>query len=75
MLADNGNQAVIMGTNQLSQLGLTVRDLMECQMSLSSFTNSIVQIVGALFVRVTGSDTQQKVWITNKLCYVGGWTE
>ena len=35
MLADTGSQAVIMGTNQLGQLGLTVRDLMQCAMSLS----------------------------------------
>ena len=70
MLADTGSQAVIMGANQLGQLGLTVRDLMECEMSLSGVTNSSVQIVGALFVHVTGSDTQQKVWTTTQLCYV-----
>ena len=70
MLADTGSQAVIMGTNQLGQLGLTVRDLMDCEMSLSGVTNSSVQIIGALFVRVTGSDTQQKVWTTTQLCYV-----
>ena len=35
MLADTGSQAVIMGTNQLGQLGLTVRDLMQCARSLS----------------------------------------
>ena len=35
MLADTGSQAVIMGTNQLGQLGLTVRDLMQCAMSLT----------------------------------------
>ena len=27
-------------------------------------------MVDALFVRVTGSDTQQKVWTTTQLCYV-----
>ena len=70
MLADTGSQAVIMGTNQLGQLGLTVRDLMECEMSLSGVTNSSVQIIGALFVRISGSDTQQKVWTTTQLCYV-----
>ena len=35
MLADTGSQAVIMGTNQLGQLGLTVRDLMQCALSLT----------------------------------------
>ena len=35
MLADTGSQAVIMGTNQLGQLGLTVRDLMQCAMTLT----------------------------------------
>ena len=70
MLADTGSQAVIMGTNQLGQLGLTVWDLLECEMSLSGVTNSSVQIIGALFVRVSGSDSQQKVWTTDQLCYV-----
>ena len=70
MLADTGSQAVIIGTNQLGQLGLTVRDLMDCEMSLSGVTNSSVKIIGALFVRVSGSDNQQKVWTTTQLCYV-----
>ena len=59
-----------MGGNQLGQLGLTVRDLMQCEMSLSGVTNSSVQIIGALFIRVSGSDTQQKVWTTTHLCYM-----
>ena len=60
MLADTGSQAVIMGTNQLGQLGLTVRDLMDCEMSLSGVTNSSVQIIGALFVRVRGAGCRRQ---------------
>ena len=41
-------------TIQLGQLELTVRDLM-CEMSLSGVTS--VQILGALFVQASGSDT------------------
>ena len=43
---------------------------MDCEMSLSGVTNSSVQIIGAVFVSVSGSDTQQKVWKTTQLCYV-----
>ena len=53
MLADTGSQAVITGTNQLGQLGLTVRDLMDCEMS--GVTNSSVLGYNKYRIRVDGS--------------------
>ena len=69
-LADTGCQAVCMGPQQLSQLGLSKCDLMGVQMRLSAANGSGLNILGALFINISGESHLGKVYQTKQLCYV-----
>ena len=69
-LADTGCQAVCIGPTHLSKLGLSKCDLMEVVMSLSAANGSGLNIVGALFINVSGESSSGKVFQTKQLCYV-----
>ena len=69
-LADTGCQAVCIGPQQLSKLGLTKSDLMEVEMTLSAANGLGLQIFGACFVRISGESTLGKVFQTKEICYV-----
>ena len=69
-LADTGCQALVMGPQQLTQLGLTKCDLMECEQRLTGANGGSIVILGAVFIVVSGTDNTGKVWRTRQLCYV-----
>ena len=71
-LADTGCQAVCIGPLQLSKLGLSKCDLMEVKMRLSGANGSGINILGALFVNISGESSLGKVYSTKQLCYVAG---
>ena len=69
-LADTGCQAVCIGPLQLSKLGLSKDDLMEVEMRLSGANGSGLNILGALFINISGESSLGKVFQTKQLCYV-----
>ena len=69
-LADTGCQALVMGPQQLTQLGLAKGDLMQCEQRLSGANGGNISILGAVFVIVSGKDNAGKLWETHQLCYV-----
>ena len=69
-LADSGCQACCMGLEQLPRLGLSTNDLLECDMKLSGANNSTIEVVGAVFIVISGKDKSGNSWQTNQLCYV-----
>ena len=69
-LADSGCQATVMGPLQLSQLGLSSKDLIEVQLTLSGANRSSIKILGAVFVNISGADKGGQLWTTRQLCYV-----
>ena len=70
-LADTGCQACCMGREELRKLGLSEKDLLPVEMKLNGANGSSIQILGGLFVVISGRDAAGKVWETNQLCYVG----
>ena len=69
-LADTGCQATCIGPLQLSKLGLSRCDLMEVEMRLSGANGSGLNILGAIFVDISGESSLGKVFHTKQLCYV-----
>ena len=59
-LADTGCQAVCIGPTDLSKLGLSKCDLMEVEMRLSAANGSGLNIIGALFVNISGESNSGK---------------
>ena len=53
-MVDTGCQAVCIGPQQLSQLGLSKWDLKEVEMKLSAANGSGLKILGALFIKISG---------------------
>ena len=70
VLADTGCQASCMGTEELRKLGLSEKDLLPVDMNLQGANGSKLQILGAIFIIISGRDAAGKTWETNQLCYV-----
>ena len=71
MLADTGCQATVMGSKQLSQLGLSVGDLMAVEFKMSAANSSSIKLLGALFIVISGRDASGQLYETHQLAYVG----
>ena len=69
-LADTGCQACCMGPTQLYKLGITEQDLLVPELSLKTANTSGIDIVGALFVEISGKDVCGLVRKTCQLCYI-----
>ena len=59
-----------MGPGQLTEIGLSVKDLMEVDLRLSGANGSGIRILGGVFITITGEDSSGKKWSTKQLCYV-----
>ena len=69
-LIDTGCQVCCMGTTQLHALGLSRRDLLQPDLSLSAANTSGINIIGATFLMITGWDRSGKRWRTHQMAYV-----
>ena len=69
-LADTGCQAVCIGPAQLSSLGLSRQDLMATEQRLAGANGSSIEILGALFVVISGVTNDGVQYDTRQLCYV-----
>ena len=69
-LADTGCQACCMGLTQLHALGLTRRDLLLPIFNLKAANASGINIIGVVFVMITGFDSVGKRWRTHQMVYV-----
>ena len=69
-LSDSGCQACCMGLTQLHALGLTKRDLLQPILSLKAANTSGINIIGVVFLMITGWDRYGNKWRTHQLCYV-----
>ena len=63
-LSDSGCQACCMGLTQLHALGLTRRDLLQPLLSLKAANTSGINIVGVVFLMITGWDRYGNKWRT-----------
>ena len=69
-LADTGCQACCMGLTQLHALGLTRNDLLPPVLNLRAANTSGINIIGVVFVMITGYDGDGKRWRTHQVVYV-----
>ena len=69
-MADTGCQACCMGPRQLYKLGMTKTDLLEPLLGLSAANKTGINILGAVYLAVSGKDKLGKLWKSNQLCYV-----
>ena len=60
VLADTGCQACCMGPDELRKLGLSKKDLLPVDMKLNGANGSKIQILGAIFVIISGHDEAGK---------------
>jgi len=65
-----GCQAVSMGTEQLTRLGLFSKDLSEVDLRLKGANGGSNKILGGIFITISGVDNKNKKWCTRQLCYV-----
>ena len=70
VLADTGCQACVMGPDELRKLGLSEKDLLPVDMKLHGANGSNIQILGAIFIIISGRDAERKIWETHQLCYI-----
>ena len=59
-----------MGLTQLHALGLTRRDLLQPLLSLKAANTSGINIIGVVFLMITGWDRYESRWGTHQLCYI-----
>ena len=69
-MADTGCQACCMGPRQLYKLGMTKTDLLEPLLGLSAANKTGINILGAVYLAISGKDKLGKLWKSNQLCYV-----
>ena len=69
-MADTGCQACCMGPSQLYKLGLTEADLLEPALNLKAANSTGIDIVGAMFLEMSGRDESWSLKSTKLLCYV-----
>ena len=67
VLADTGCQACVMGPEELRKLGLSEKDLLPVDMKLHGANGSNIQILGAIFIIISGRDAERKTWETHHL--------
>ena len=70
VLADTGCQACCMGPSQLHALGLSRKDLLQPILSLKAANTSGINIIGVVFLMITGWDRNGTRWRTHQICYV-----
>ena len=69
-LADTGCQTCCMGVTQLHALGLTRNDLLTLVLNLRAANTSGINILGVVFLMITGWDKQGRRWRTHQVVYV-----
>ena len=69
-LADTGCQACCMGLTQLHALGLTRNDLLPPVLNLRAANTSGINIIGVVYIMITGYDRHGKRWRTHQVVYV-----
>ena len=67
-LADTGCQAVCMGRVQLQSLGLSVKDLLTPMLNLKAANETGINVLGVVFIYLSGKDKRGKVWGTHQVC-------
>ena len=69
-LADTGCQACCMGLTQLHALGLTRNDLLLPVLNLRAANTTGINIIGVVYIMITGYDRHGKRWRTHQMVYV-----
>ena len=69
-LADTGCQACCMCITQLHTLGLTRNDLLAPILNLRAANTSGINILGVVFLMITGWDKHGRRWRTHQVVYV-----
>ena len=70
-VADTGAMITVAGTNLMKSLGLTINDLIPVSMKLSAANSTKLNILGAMFIKITGKKfDSEKLLQTRQLCYI-----
>ena len=73
-IADTGCQSCLAGKNNLPKLGLKAADLIPVTTKMRSAGNDSITILGAIFLRISGTDTHGMVLTTHQMTYVSNHT-
>ena len=69
-LPDTGCQACCLGPSQLHSLGLSESDLLTPALNLKAANATGINVLGAVFLYISGRGKEGKTWGTHQLCYV-----
>ena len=69
-LADTGCQSCLAGSNLLHKLGVTSTDLIPVRTKMRSANNEGIKLLGAILLRLSGSDENGHIYSTNQMTYI-----
>ena len=69
-LADTGCQSCLSGTNLLHTFGYTTSDLIPVTTKMSSASGENIKIIGAVPLRLSGSDAHGRTYTTRQMVYI-----
>lgn len=69
-LADTGCQSCLAGSNLLSKLGATTSDLIPVRTKMRSASNEGIRLLGAILLKLSGSDENGHSTSTNQMTYI-----
>ena len=70
VIADTGAMTMVAGRSLVTDVGLKVSDLIPVNIELSAANNSKLKILGAMFIKVSGTSRTGEKLVTRQLCYV-----
>ena len=70
VMADTGCQVCVMGKEQLQAVGLSRTDLLMPALNLRAANTTGIDIIGCVYISISGVDRSGQNWVTNQLCYI-----
>ena len=75
MTADTGCMSCLAGINTLVKLGLSRKDLIPVTTQMRSADNDRIELLGAIFIELSGNDEKGKQFKTKQMVYISRTTE
>ena len=69
-LADTGCQSCLGGTDLLRKLNLKISDLIPVKTKMRSANNGSINLLGAILLNLSGSDSQGRTFSSNQMTYI-----
>ena len=74
-LADTGCQSCLAGTNLLRKMNLSTSNLIPVTTKMRSANNDSINLLGAILLNLSGSDSQGRTFSTNQMTYITNSTD